>query len=403
MKSFKWKSKFTIIGSIVAICGGLLLLQFQNCGSQQVGNGLSLGSASSTSTTGTAAPLTVTLSPLSIGGVAGSNLSFMVSVLGGSSPFSYSWTINGGSGSCPTTSFVCTATYASAGNYSLGVIVTDRFGVSVSSNAAVSITAAIQPLTVSLVPAVTTVTAGTSVSLVANSAGGQTPLTYTWSTVGSSLNCNGSSCTVNYASAVTYNVGVYVTDALGTQNQATSSVVVNAVYVPPPLMGCTANWAKASGVVGSYNSATGLCIFKACSSNADCISKVGAASYLDGRQPQTLTNGINFCNAAGAQYYSQARVTVRPNCGYYYNLNNAIDSAGHFAGSQVPLCYLSADTGIPTISEVWCMKAPASTNTTPFSGQPASGSMNTLPYDSDPHDNSDPRYAPPPPPDNGGN
>ena len=191
--------------------------------------------------------------------------------------------------------------------------------------------------------------------------------------------------------------------------------------------GCTA-----LGNSGVIDAASGQCVFRVCASSTECTTKalpIGGigARPLDGRFPVTATitnvslvtatyqavsipNATNLCAKYGAGYWAHVRRADVPSCGYNYGLTAPSGVAGAFDAADLPLCSLAyasvfgnasgvpdasfSVTGIPIIEAVWCKKAADTTGGPGTVTPPAFGSYNALPFDTDPHDNSDPRYQP---------
>ncbi len=170
----------------------------------------------------------------------------------------------------------------------------------------------------------------------------------------------------------------------------------------PTPQGCSISLTTPTGIQvvgGNYNSATGKCVFPVCNgaNSSDCDTKTDAGREIDARLPQMTANVKNLCKKYNADYdfYYVQRTSVIPNCGYYYGLAYATNTTGGFSWNQQPLCYVR-DTGFPVPTAVWCSQ------TTPagrFLPEPGSlptltkGTYNSVPFDSDPHDNSSPRYC----------
>jgi hypothetical protein len=159
------------------------------------------------------------------------------------------------------------------------------------------------------------------------------------------------------------------------------------------------------------------------------MSGIGARP-IDGRFPVTATitnvsgvmgtyqatstpNATALCARYGADYWAHLRRADMPNCGYNYGLGIASNTMGAFDAEDYPLCLLTyADTpgnvtglpdysfqasGIPIIDQVWCKKTADTLGAPTGVNPPAFNSYNTLTFDADPHDNSDPRYQYMPP------
>jgi hypothetical protein len=204
-----------------------------------------------------------------------------------------------------------------------------------------------------------------------------------------------------------------------------------------PMLGCTVG-----GSAGSIDTASGKCVYQLCANDSECTNKAAPMTGigtrpLDGRFPVTVTitnvasvsgtyqaastpNAVALCARYGADYWAHVRRAVTPTCGAKYGLANASNPNGSsFDAEDYQLCLLSYSdfpgnvtglpdsafqvSGIPIIDQVWCQKTADSKGTPTGITPPAINSYNALPFDTDPHDNSDPRYQlPPPPPIEGG-
>ncbi len=164
----------------------------------------------------------------------------------------------------------------------------------------------------------------------------------------------------------------------------------------PAALGCSINVA---GIPTSGTIVSGKCIFDLCdgTTSADCTNKVGTGHELDGRLPTAISNAQNLCKKYGADYdyYDMNRLTVHPSCGYYYGLSYPTNTSGGFTWTQDPLC-LVTDTGFPVIGTVWCSVTTPANSYLPEAGvlpTLTKGYYNSVPFDADPHDNTDPRYT----------
>ena len=186
-----------------------------------------------------------------------------------------------------------------------------------------------------------------------------------------------------------------------------------------------------AGVAGSFDAQSGKCVYRICANNAECTAKAApitgiGARPIDGRFPVAATitnvsnvtatypavsvpNATNLCAHYGAEYWAHTRRADVPNCGADYGMARASNSTGGFSAQEFPLCALAYAsvpnnssgvpdsafqvTGIPIIDSVWCKKAPDTTGADNGIVPPAFNSFNALPFDTDPHDNNDPRYV----------
>lgn len=200
-------------------------------------------------------------------------------------------------------------------------------------------------------------------------------------------------------------------------------VTVDAAMAPSG--GCSVG-----GVAGAIDSSSGKCVYRLCASSTECTAKASpmsgiGARPIDGRFPvmATITNLSNvtdtypavstpnataLCARYGSEYWAHVRKATLPSCGSGYGLARASNASGAFDAQDYPLCSLAYAafpnnptgkpdsafpiTGIPLIEEVWCKKTAESTGAATGVTPPTFNSFNTLPFDTDPHDNYDPRY-----------
>ncbi len=260
-----WNKRRSYFTAAAAVMMAALLFQFQNCGSQQSGSGLTIGAKTSASTSpgggvpGFPSAVVVVLTPISATGVAGSTFNFSASVTGGTAPYSYKWNTGSGVSNCALNAATCAVTFPNAGSFTVSLTTTDVNNLNSSTSASVTISAILQALVGNIAPAAASAQVGVSRSFTASASGGQSPYTYSWSTVGAQQTCPaGPTCTNSYSIANIWPVTVTVRDAVGAVATATANFTVTAAPPPPPPAVCSTS-------VGNLESATidGNCIITA--------------------------------------------------------------------------------------------------------------------------------------------
>ena len=150
-------------------------------------------------------------------------IEFSSSPSGGTSPYTYSWTIGG---SQVSTSQDFSYSFSSAGSYTVEVTVTDSIGetysasvtVTINNNPSVSISSNQNPTDV-----------GNSVTFTASESGGTGTISYAWYINGASEG-SGSTLDYSFSSAGSYTVEVIVTDSDG---HIASYSITETVYSDP--------------------------------------------------------------------------------------------------------------------------------------------------------------------------
>jgi len=171
-------------------------------------------------------PLTVSISPSSVTMDVGQSQTFTSTVVGGSSPYSYQWYLNGAPVSGATNP-TWTFTPTSAGSYIVYLNVTDSTSRTVKSNVA-SVT--VNPaLSVSILPSSVTMDVGQSQLFTSSVSGGTSPYTYQWYLNGVPVSgATSSSWTFSPSSPGSFTVHVNVTDNVGMEAKSNvASVTVN--------------------------------------------------------------------------------------------------------------------------------------------------------------------------------
>src|SRR2546426_740652 len=170
----------------------------------------------------TAQPIVVTVSCGSA--TAGKPVTCNASATGGTSPYTFSWSVQGGTPATGTGASV-TTTYATKGTFVVNPTVTDANNIKKSQTA--SIVVASQPVAVTV--SCGSATAGNPVTCNASATGGTGPYTFTWSAPGGSPSTGtGASFVTTFPTKGTFVVNATSTDVNGAKKSGTASVVVSA-------------------------------------------------------------------------------------------------------------------------------------------------------------------------------
>ena len=153
----------------------------------------------------------------------GYSITFSSSPSGGTSPYTYSWTIGG---TQVSTSQDFSYSFSSAGSYTVTVTVTDSLGetysasvsVTINNNPAVSVSSNQNPTDV-----------GNSVTFTASESGGTGTISYAWTVNGASEG-SGSTLSYSFSSSGSYTIEVTVTDGDG---HTASASLTETVYSDP--------------------------------------------------------------------------------------------------------------------------------------------------------------------------
>jgi hypothetical protein len=167
-----------------------------------------------------AAP-SVSISPESVTLDVGQPRVFNSTILGGTSPYSYQWYVNGlaqGTGSS------WTFTPSSSGSYSVYLIVTDGVGAKAESNVArITVNSA---LSVAVSPTSVTLHSGQSQSFTATVSGGASSYSYQWYLNGAAVSgATRASWAFTPSAAGSYTVYVKVTDSVGMQTGSNTASI----------------------------------------------------------------------------------------------------------------------------------------------------------------------------------
>ncbi|MCL4333062.1 MAG: PKD domain-containing protein, partial [Candidatus Thermoplasmatota archaeon] len=162
----------------------------------------------------------------------GQSITFSNTTTGGSGSYKYSWAVSPSAGwvqgKSPGT--YDTFNFTSPGTYRVWLNVTDSNGGTVSSESVITVNSL---PAVSLIPSITTMDAGQSVSFTNTTNGGTGSLTYTWSVSPSTGWSQGSTQstynTFTFTSPGTYTVTLTVKDSLSFTASATATVNVDSL------------------------------------------------------------------------------------------------------------------------------------------------------------------------------
>ncbi len=161
---------------------------------------------------------------------AGKPVTCMATPTGGTSPYSFTWSVDGVVQSGATTA-TFTTTIAIKGSHSIVAAVKDANTVSATSNT-VSLTVAGQPLTTDFTFAPTNPLAGQSVTFTASGSGGTGPYTFTW-TFGDTSTGTGSPASHSYAAKGMFTVTLTTKDANTVTAIASHTVAVSGSPLVP--------------------------------------------------------------------------------------------------------------------------------------------------------------------------
>jgi hypothetical protein len=237
--SYQWKKNGSNVSGATSSIYSISNAQTSHAGSYSVVVTNSAGSATSNAATLTVnaavQPPAITTQPQSQTVTVGGTASFSVSA-SGSSPFSYQWKKSGSniSGATSSSYSISNAQTSHAGSYT--VTVTNSAG-SVASNAAtLTVTAAVQPPTITTQPQSQTVTAGEAASF-AVSVTGTAPFSYQWRKNGANI-AGATAATLVLTNVQSSQAGTYtvlVANSAGSVTSAGATLTVSAAGDPVAL------------------------------------------------------------------------------------------------------------------------------------------------------------------------
>jgi Concanavalin A-like lectin/glucanases superfamily/Immunoglobulin domain len=234
--SFQWLKSGVPLTGATSRTLSFASLTAANAGTYSVVVSNSLGTvASSTITLTVAATPAITSHPAGQSLLAGQTLQLSV-VASGSAPLSYQWLKNGSviTGATDSTYSVPNASASDSGAYS--VLVSNPYGSTYSTSAAVTVTQAVSP-SITVQPQSVIVTSGSPVSISVEATG--TPLpSYQWLKSGVPIT-GATSRILSFASASAATTGTYsvaVSNALGTVVSSAVVITVNAPIVAPTII-----------------------------------------------------------------------------------------------------------------------------------------------------------------------
>ena len=228
---------------------------------------------------------------------AGQSATFTASVSGGTSPYNYSWTINGNTYYGNPVSYL----FSSSGSYGISLTVTDAVGVSATASLTETVNA--DP-SVTASSNVSSTDAGTPVKFTASVSGGTSPYNYSWS-LGSTVLSYASSFSYTFTSTGTHTLNVTVRDANGETSQ--SSVSVKIAPDPSVSISSSQDPTDAGNTIAFTSSVSG---------------GTGTISY------NWTVNGVNEGTASGLDYKFA-------NSGAYSVSLEVTDATGHTASASL--------------------------------------------------------------------
>lgn len=166
-----------------------------------------------------------TACPASVTAFVGESVTLSGGVTGGVAPFAYLWSPGDATADLPGASVA--HAYATAGDYTATLTVTDAEGDLSQDTVQVHVVVDTQP-TASATASNSTPVTGQSVTFTATATGGNAPLTYAWDWGDETAVGSGETATHAYATAGTYTVTLTVTDADGDATTATLTITVAA-------------------------------------------------------------------------------------------------------------------------------------------------------------------------------
>jgi parallel beta-helix repeat protein len=168
------------------------------------------------------ASLATTISATPTSGQAPLNVSFTASATGGTAPYTYSWNFGDGQTS---TSQNPSHTYASEGNDTATLTVTDNKGANAVASQVITVMKAASPLAVSIVASRTSGRAPLEITFWARFKGGIRPYAYSWS-FGDGRVSSAGMPTHRYSLPGTYTATLTLSDSKGARGSA--SVIITA-------------------------------------------------------------------------------------------------------------------------------------------------------------------------------
>jgi len=236
------------------------------------------------------------------------SVNFTVTMLGGVSPVSCSWTFGDGSlGTGCTT----THTYATLGSFTANVTATDSLGITATGIVTIAVNSQLSLTTPSVSPNLTEV--GTAVTFTVTATGGTTPYTsYSWSFGdGTTATTTTASTTHTYTSIGTFTTTVTVTDSARSKISSSISLVVNQKLAAtanaspnPTEVARSQSFTEASsGGVGTI----------ACSWNfGDSTSGAGCSTSHTYTTPGTFTAIVTATDGLAVVATGNITITVNP-------------------------------------------------------------------------------------------
>ncbi len=184
----------------------------------------------------------------------GTALPFAASASNGTPPFTFAWSF--GDGGSATGANVSHA-YANPGSFTTQVTATDAAGGTSTASAAIVIARLVPVASASAYSP----SAGTDLTFTATASGGAAPYAYLW-TFGDGSTATGATAHHTYASPGNYTSTLRVTDALGTTNVTTLTIIrVSAPSGLPSLLSPEGLPYLAAGIVAAAVAVTGVGLY----------------------------------------------------------------------------------------------------------------------------------------------
>ncbi len=215
----------------IALCIFITSLSLSGCG----GGGGGGGGDESKGEPESALTATITLPAQNVTIPTGSSYTFKGQATGGVSPYKYTWSF-GGDAAIPTTQGAeVTATFNTAGSYTITLTVSDEKGTTASDTVIVTVEKPALTVAITSPSSNHTITAGQSISFSGTVSGGEAPYTFIWTFGDGASDIAGSDhCTVRFTRAGTFDVRFSASDK---DSSSTDLVRIHVLAIVPDLTG----------------------------------------------------------------------------------------------------------------------------------------------------------------------